>query len=79
MSAEDYNPDSVNATLSRIIQRLDQQDAVLGRIEEQVVKTNGRVSTLETWRDVVTARSAVISAGISSAVGAVAWYLGRPK
>jgi hypothetical protein len=74
MASDDYNPDSVNATLSRIIQRLDEQNVVLTRIEAQVTKTNGRVTLLETWRDVVTARSALISTAVSSVIGAAAWY-----
>lgn len=42
----------------------------LGRIEAQVVKTNGRVSALELWKEGLMAKVA----GVTSAV-AVGWVL----
>ena len=70
-----YDPQSTDAMFSRIIQRLDAQDEALRRIEEQTVKTNGRVSALERWRDVTTAKVAVMSAGVSSAIAFGAWLI----
>ncbi len=68
-----YDPQSTDAMFSRIMQRLDTQDEILKRIEAQTIKTNGRVSLLETWRTELTAKVAVISAGVSSAVAIGAW------
>lgn len=70
-----YDPQSTDAMFSRIIQRLDAQDEILRRIEAQTVKTNGRVSSLERWRDVTMAKVAVMSAGVSSAVALGAWLI----
>ena len=42
-----YNPNSTDAMLSRIMERLDEQDETLKRIEAQTIKTNGRVTKLE--------------------------------
>ena len=42
-----YDPNSTDAMLARIIQRLDNQDTILHEIKEQVYKTNGRVNGLE--------------------------------
>jgi hypothetical protein len=43
----DFNPNSTDAILSRILQRMEAQDMTLGRIESAVHKTNGRVNALE--------------------------------
>lgn len=43
----DYNPHSHDSMFGRIMQRLDQQDATLTRIEAGVTKTNVRVDSLE--------------------------------
>jgi hypothetical protein len=43
----EYNQNSIDATLSRILQRLDSQDSMLVRIDAGVSKTNGRVDSLE--------------------------------
>lgn len=71
----DYNPNSSDAVTSRLFERLDVQDAVLARIESAVNKTNGRVTALEKWRDVVTAKTAVISSVVSAVIGIVAWLI----
>jgi len=42
-----YDPNSADAMLARIIERMDNQDVILKEIREQVYKTNGRVSSLE--------------------------------
>lgn len=55
--------------LAELHEQSRKQDAIL----EQVVKTNGRVTSLERWRDVVTARVAMIATGASSVVAAVFW------
>ena len=70
-----FDPDSNDATFARIIQRLDQQDVVLNRIEAAVNKTNGRVTQLERWRDVVTAKTALISSAVSAVIGLIVWLV----
>lgn len=58
--SESYDPNSQNAMLSRIIERLDKQDAssrdwreeifnILSEIRTETRKTNDRVSALEQW------------------------------
>lgn len=42
-----YDPNSADAMLARIIERMDNQDVILREIREQVYKTNGRVLSLE--------------------------------
>lgn len=68
-----YDPQSTDAMFSRIIERLDRQDEILKRIEAQTTKTNGRVSLLESWRTEIGAKVAVISGGVSAAIGGAAW------
>lgn len=46
----DVNKDSSDAWFAKLDQRLTMQDSTLARIEEQAMKTNGRVSSLEKWR-----------------------------
>jgi hypothetical protein len=43
----DFNPNSTDAVLSRILQRMDGQDVMLREIRDGVTKTNGRVTSLE--------------------------------
>lgn len=45
-----------------ILDRMDKQDEVLTRIEEQTTKTNGRVSKLEWWRSGIIWAGGVIGA-----------------
>ena len=42
----------------------------LDRIEQQTIKTNGRVSKLEIWKETMTAKIGIIVAGLG-----VAWVL----
>lgn len=63
----------MDAVLARIFERLDgikdTQDATL----EQVKKTNGRVTVLETAYAVIKGKVAVVSAVVSGAVGLIWW------
>ena len=70
-----FDPNSTDAMFAKLLQRMDGQDVVLARIEAQVGKTNGRVTGLERWRDIITTRIAVISSGVSGAVALGAWIL----
>jgi hypothetical protein len=70
----DFNPNSLNATLARIIANQEAADHKSDKILAQVEKTNGRVTSLETWRTVVNAKVVVMGAvagTIASAVGLV--------
>jgi hypothetical protein len=82
--SSDYNPQSTDAVLSRILQRLDEQDKaseanttrflnVLGDIRDQTTKTNGRVTSLERWRTEVRSKVAVIAIIVSGTGTAIAW------
>lgn len=70
-----YDPQSMDAMFSRILQRMDTQDAILQRIDAGVTKTNGRVNALERWRDVITSRVALIASIVSGAVGVAGWLI----
>lgn len=79
-----YDENSTDAMFSRIIGRLDQQAkdtenhrreliAVLSEVRNEVKATNGRVRSIERWRDVITAKVAAISAITSFLMGGIAW------
>lgn len=79
-----YDENSTDAMFSRILTRLDQQAkdteshrkeliAVLSDVRNEVKATNGRVRSIERWRDVITARVAAISAVTSFLMGGIAW------
>jgi uncharacterized protein YaaR (DUF327 family) len=70
-----YDPNSHDSMLSRVMQRLDTQDDTLKQILEQVKKTNGRVTAIETREEVARGKIAVISAFVSAIVGAIGWLL----
>jgi hypothetical protein len=70
-----FNPNSHDATFARVLARMDEQDRKLDSILSHVERTNGRVTALELWREVLKAKVAVISAGISAFVAFSAWAL----
>ncbi len=70
-----FNPNSHDATFARVLARMDEQDRKLDSILSHVQKTNGRVTALELWREVLKAKVAVISAGISALVAFSVWAL----
>jgi len=72
-----YDPHSEDSMFSKILTRLDTLNAKLDRIEEQTIKTNGRVTGIERWRDVITAKVAVVSAAVSFVMGGIAWAINR--
>jgi hypothetical protein len=83
-----YDEKSDDSTFTRIIVRLDQQAkdtaafrlellAILKEVKAEVKTTNGRVNGLERWRDVITAKVAVISAATSFVMGGIAWAVDR--
>jgi hypothetical protein len=73
MSAQDYDPNSINAMFSRIMERLDSQDHLtqdyrssvtdeLGAIRKAVEHTNGRVTDIEADRQRMKGFGAAIAA-----------------
>jgi hypothetical protein len=72
-----YDPHSEDSMFSKILTRLDTLNTKLDRIEDQTIKTNGRVTGIERWVDVVTAKVAVISAAVSFVMGGIAWAFNR--
>jgi hypothetical protein len=64
--------------LSRILERMQAQDDKLQTILDQCVKTNGRVSKLEVWRDQLHGNITVVAGVFSAAVSAItAWVIKR--
>lgn len=72
-----FDPNSTDAMFAQILERNNSQDRKLDLILKQVEKTNGRVTMLERWRDILTAKAAVI-AGIASLLttALLKWFLG---
>jgi len=82
----DFNEKSPDAMFARVLARLEEQDRsagktnaefllVLQEIRTEARKTNGRVTSLERWRDIVTAKTAVIAAALSFIVTIAVKYL----
>ncbi len=83
-----YDQNSPDALFSRILNQLEQQAknsaehraeliAVLTEVRTEVRLTNGRVKTLERWRDVITAKVAIVSALTSFLMGGIVWAANR--
>jgi hypothetical protein len=83
-----FDPHSTDAMFARVLARLDEQDrntgktnaeflSVLGEIRTEARKTNGRVSGLERWRDIISAKVAVIAAGVSLLAGLIVQWILR--
>jgi hypothetical protein len=70
-----FHPNSLDATLARILANQDEANRKADAILTQVVKTNGRVTNLETWREVITGKMAIISAGVACAVSFSIWAI----
>lgn len=70
-----FDPHSTDSMFATLLARMDTQDKFLERIEAGVLKTNGRVTALERWRDVLTAKTAGIAAGASAVVSLALWLL----
>ncbi len=81
---EEYNPNSMNAIVSRILERMDQQDefvsarmdqqdAVLNRVEANLGKYDSRTTALERWKDVSNAKAGAIGGVVAMVITAGAW------
>lgn len=84
-SVSEYDPNSLNARVSEILVRLEQQDkdserreGILKAILDEQRKTNGRVSALELFVATFKAKAAVIVA-IGSAVASAVWWWVKEK
>ena len=83
-----YDPNSPDAMFSRILAQISEQAkatsdhraellAVLHDVRTELRITNGRVNGLERWRDVISARVAVIASVTSFIMGGIAWAIQR--
>jgi hypothetical protein len=75
MSREQYDPNSIDATLSRILTLQEAQDRKTDAILEQVTRTNGRVSALERFKEMLTAKITVIAAMVAALFSGLLWAL----
>lgn len=63
MPEEPYTKREQDYHFKVVLEKLDKQDITLERIETQTLKTNGRVSKLEWWRNAI-----VWGAGVFGAI-----------
>ena len=76
----EFNPNSINATLSRIMAAQEELNRKADRIIAQVDLTNGRVKKLEIWKAVVNSQTALVAsvvAGVVAVIGSVISYLAK--
>lgn len=69
-----YDPLSIDAQLSAILTRMDAQDKVMNTILAQCIKTNGRVTMLEGFKNELKGKVAILAAVISAIT---AWIIKR--
>ena len=69
-----YDPLSIDSQLSTILTRMDAQDAKLEIILTQCIKTNGRVTMLESFKNELKGKVAILAAVVS---GLTAWFIKR--
>ena len=69
-----YDPLSIDSQLSTILTRMDAQDAKLEHILVQCIKTNGRVTMLEVFKNELKGKVAILAAVISAFT---AWIIKR--
>jgi hypothetical protein len=69
-----YDPDSPDAVMARLLAATDATALKAQAILEHVEKTNGRVTRLEMWKEVMTARITVVSSAAAIA-GSIIGYI----
>lgn len=69
-----YDANSTDSMLSRILERMDSQDATLESIHQQCIKTNGRVTMLEVFKSELKGKVAILAAVVSTIT---AWIIKR--
>ena len=69
-----YDPLSIDSQLSTILTRMDAQDAKLEHILVQCIKTNGRVTMLEVFKNELKGKVAILAAVVSTIT---AWIIKR--
>lgn len=74
--SDEFHPNSIDATLARILANQDESSRKQDAILMQVVKTNGRVTKLETWQSVVTAKNILIASLSGGTASIAAWAIG---
>ena len=69
-----YDANSTDSMLSKILERMTSQDAKLESIHAQCIKTNGRVTMLESFKNELKGKVAILAAVVS---GLTAWFIKR--
>ena len=69
-----YDPLSIDSQLSTILSRMNSQDAKLESILAQCIKTNGRVTMLESFKNELKGKVAILAAVVSTIT---AWIIKR--
>lgn len=73
---DEFHPNSIDATLSRILANQDEARRTAEATLVQVIKTNGRVTKLETWQSIVTAKNILIASLSGGVASIAAWAIG---
>jgi hypothetical protein len=63
---------------SKVMNRLDTQDSTLQQILQEVKRTNGRVTRLETEGAVTKGKIAAVSGLVSAVIGFIGWLISHP-
>ena len=69
-----YDPLSIDSQLSTILSRMNSQDAKLESSLAQCIKTNGRVTMLESFKNELKGKVAILAAVVSTIT---AWVIKR--
>ncbi|HEY1109140.1 MAG TPA: hypothetical protein VGE76_10925 [Opitutaceae bacterium] len=75
--SEDFNPNSTDAVLARVLEKLEGLEATAQRIEAHAIKTNGRVTSLEHWRTAIKSKVALVSGGVAAAATFAGWCIDK--